>query len=45
MGRIAARRLGKWAEHVSVQVKGFVSGLPGNAGGRLFCSTERPAAP
>lgn len=25
--------LDKWAEHVSIQVKGFVSGLPGNAGG------------
>jgi hypothetical protein len=25
--------LDKWAEHVSTQVKGFVAGLPGNAGG------------
>lgn len=28
--------LDKWAEHVTTKVSGFVSGLPGNAGGSFF---------
>ncbi|HEY3763812.1 MAG TPA: hypothetical protein VGL44_01525 [Gaiellales bacterium] len=29
----SSEALDKWAEHVTTQVKGFVAGLPGNAGG------------
>jgi hypothetical protein len=28
--------LDKWAEHVTAHVRGFVAGLPGNAGGAFF---------
>ena len=28
--------LDRWEEHVTTRVKGFVAGLPGNAGGAFF---------
>jgi hypothetical protein len=36
--------LDKWAEHVQSQVSGFVSGLPGNAGGAFFINREAGTA-
>jgi heme-degrading monooxygenase HmoA len=32
--------LDKWAEHVAAHVRGFVAGLPGNAGGAFFIDRE-----
>jgi hypothetical protein len=32
--------LDKWADHVSAHVRGFVAGLPGNAGGAFFIDRE-----
>jgi hypothetical protein len=36
--------LDKWAEHVQSHVRGFVSGLPGNAGGAFFINREAGTA-
>ncbi len=36
--------LDKWAEHVTAQVSGFVSGLPGNAGGMFFIDRDSGTA-
>jgi heme-degrading monooxygenase HmoA len=36
--------LDKWAEHVTNQVSGFVSGLPGNAGATFFIDREAGTA-
>jgi heme-degrading monooxygenase HmoA len=32
--------LDKWEEHVKAHVSGFVSGLPGNAGGAFFVDRD-----
>ena len=36
--------LDKWVEHVTNQVSGFVSGLPGNAGATFFVDREAGTA-
>jgi heme-degrading monooxygenase HmoA len=36
----SSEALEKWAEHVAAQVKGFVAGLPGNAGGVFLIDRE-----
>jgi heme-degrading monooxygenase HmoA len=36
--------LDKWAEHVNAQVRGFVAGLPGNAGATFFIDRDSGTA-